>query len=432
MVGLEKPGREEEFTLEMKELALLAQTAGAEVVAIATQRRLSPDPAFYIGRGKAVTLVEMVPEKEANLVIFNDALSPSQVRNLEELLECKTIDRTALILDIFARRARSREGKLQVELAQLQYLLPHLIGAGVQLSRLGGGIGTRGPGETQLEVDRRRIRQRIGDLKREIEELRRHRALHRQRRRKNIKPVAALAGYTNAGKSTLLNSLTGAGVYTENKLFATLDPTVRRGEIAPGRTVLFTDTVGFIHRLPPQLWSAFQATLEEITASDLILHIVDASVPNFEDQIVIVREHLGRLDPEYFSREVLVFNKMDRVPAGFNQAYLKREYPECCFVSALNGIGLKELRRALVRRLDQGHRRIHLYLPYQAGRLLAQLRRTGRILSISYLPNYCEVEAMVDRSMLAQLHPYTTFPAQKPGKNSGKDKTNLHNTEETL
>ncbi len=402
----------------MEELALLARTAGAEVVAVTSQRRPAPDPASYIGRGKVEALAGMVLEQGANLVIFNDPLSPSQVRNLERLSECKTIDRTALILDIFARRARSREGKLQVELAQLQYLLPHLIGAGQWLSRLGGGIGTRGPGETQLEVDRRRIRQRIAELGREIEGLRRHRFLHRQRRRKNIKPVVALVGYTNAGKSTLLNSLTGATVYTEDKLFATLDPTVRRGEIGTGRIALFTDTVGFIHRMPPQLWAAFQATLEEITGSDLLLHLVDLSRSNHGDQIAVVRKHLERLDPDYFRREILIFNKMDLVPADFNRAFLNREYPGCCFVSASNGAGLDELRRVLIERLDEGHRRVRLYLPYRAGGLLARLRRSGKVASVSYHPDYCEVEASVDRTMLARLRRYMALPGKKGGKDT--------------
>jgi GTP-binding protein HflX len=320
----------------MEELALLADTAGAQVVSVLSQKRQSPDPAYYIGKGKVDQLVNEIVNKKAELVIFNDELSPVQVRNLDRVCGIKVLDRTALILDIFACRARSREGKLQVELAQLQYLLPRLVGLGRQLSRLGGGIGTRGPGETRLEMDRRRIRTRINELRREMTALHRHRKLHRRNRKRNRSIIVGLVGYTNAGKSTLFNALTGSSSYTEDKLFATLDPSVRGGDFKGGRRVLFSDTVGFIHRLPPQLINAFQATLEEIAESDLLLHVVDISHEKFTKHIAVVREQLSNILPDYYRYELLVFNKIDLIK-NLNRNYLEREYPGCCFVSASVG-----------------------------------------------------------------------------------------------
>jgi GTP-binding protein HflX len=398
----------------MEELALLAETAGAEVLSTMVQRREAPDPAYYIGIGKAHELSEAVAYSGAGLVIFNDELSPSQVRNLDRILGVKTVDRTALILDIFARRARSREGKLQVELAQLHYLLPRLTGLGSQLSRLGGGIGTRGPGETQLEVDRRTIRRRIGDLQREISGLRRHRALHRQQRRRNRYPVAGLVGYTNAGKSTLLNALTGADLYTEDKLFATLDPSVRRGRLEDGRVILFADTVGFIHHLPKQLVAAFRATLEEIAAADILLHVVDISHPQYPAQIEIVRRHLSRLDPGFERRELLVFNKIDLLESIAEQSFLEREYPGACFVSARQGEGLACLKETLARIIDRQNERVKAYLPYRQGALLDQIRRSGNVLRVRYRPLYIEVEARVDPSLSRKLAPYSRPPEQDP------------------
>ncbi|HPU01149.1 MAG TPA: GTPase HflX [Bacillota bacterium] len=413
LVGLERAGERAEFAASMDELALLAKTAGAEVVGTVAQRREAPDPAYYIGLGKAQELGEAAAEAGADLVIFDNELSPSQVRNLDRILGVKTVDRTALILDIFARRARSREGKLQVELAQLQYLLPRLAGLGEQLSRLGGGIGTRGPGETQLEVDRRAIRRRIGDLQREISSLRRHRALHRQKRRRNRVPVAGLVGYTNAGKSTLANALTGADLYTEDKLFATLDPTVRRGRLEDGRVILFADTVGFIRHLPRQLLAAFQATLEEITAADILLHVVDISHPQYPRQIEIVRRHLSRLDPGFERRELLVFNKIDLRERLEERPFLEREYPRACFVSAKEGRGLAELKEALARILDEQGERVHLCLPYGQEAILEQIRRRGNILRLHYRPQGTEVEALVDPALSRKLLPYSRIPERE-------------------
>ncbi len=424
---MDRAGGEPGIEAAMEELALLAETAGAEVLSMMVQRRAAPDPAYYIGKGKVQELGEAVELSGAGVVIFNDELSPSQVRNLDRRLDVKIVDRTALILDIFARRARSRAGKLQVELAQLHYLLPRLTGLGSQLSRLGGGIGTRGPGETQLEVDRRTIRKRTGDLEREISALRRHRALHRQQRRRNRYPVAGLVGYTNAGKSTLLNALTGAELYTEDKLFATLDPSVRRGRLEDGRMILFADTVGFIRHLPKQLVAAFQATLEEIAAADILLHVVDISHSQYQAQIEIVRRHLSRLDPGYEERELLVFNKIDLAESTAERPFLEREYPGACFLSARVGEGLSLLNEALARIIDGRSEKVKAFLPYRQGALLEQIRRSGSLLGLQYRTCCIEVEAQVGPSLSRKLAPYNRPPKGEtpPGKPGEAEKSDV-------
>ncbi len=421
LVGLDRPGLAENFETAMAELELLAETAGAEVVGVVTQRRPAPDPAYYIGPGKARELAAMMREQQLPLVIFMDELSPSQVRNLERLIEAKIVDRTALILDIFARRARSREGKLQVELAQLQYLLPRLIGLGKQLSRLGGGIGTRGPGETRLEVDRRVIRKRIASLQKEIQDIQRHRALHRRRRQRSGLPVISLVGYTNAGKSTLLNSLTGAELYTEDKLFATLDPSVRRGSLENGKTVLFTDTVGFIQFLPKTLETAFRATLEEIDSSDLLLHVVDLHHSDFETQIAVVRRHLERISPDYHTRELLVFNKIDLAGSASSYSWLKRHYPEACFVSARTGAGLHLLRRQIAAMLEVEHHQIKVYLPYAQSALLDQIRRRGQVIELDYQGSFVTVTARVEPALASQLLEFS-FPPETAAQKAGQSR----------
>ena len=394
----------------LEELVLLADTAGATVLDQLVQKRESPDKTYYIGKGKTEELAALVKIREADLVIFNDELSPSQIRNLDRIIGVKVIDRTALILDIFARRALSREGKLQVELAQMNYLLPRLIGLGNQLSRLGGGIGTRGPGETQLEVDRRVIRRRINDLKREIISLRKHRLLHRQRRSRNRLSVISLVGYTNAGKSTLLNALTGADLYTEDKLFATLDPMVRRGFIDGGKEVLFTDTVGFIEKLPQQLVNAFQATLEEIAAAHILLHVVDLSHPDYLNQISVVREHLAKIDPDYYLRELLVFNKTDLVNESAERISLARQFPTAAFISALNQEGLLTLKERIATFINRQRCRIKLYLPYSAGKIYSELQKQGEVQSIEYKPEYLEVTAVVNPDLASKLKRYAEPP----------------------
>jgi GTP-binding protein HflX len=337
LVGIEFP-REK---LSMRELERLADTAGAKAVGELTQKRDKPDPRYFIGSGKVEELKALAAARGANLAIFDHELSPSQTRNLEDALGTKVIDRTELILDIFAQHAHSREGKLQVELAQSSFLLTRLTGHGILMSRLGGGIGTRGPGETKLEYDRRHIRARIAALKDEIEKLRRERSLKREKRRRSRILAAAIVGYTNAGKSTLLNALTRAGVLVEDKLFATLDPTVRRLYLPSGRVILATDTVGFIQKLPHSLVAAFQATLEEVTEADLLLHIVDVSNPEFERQINAVYQVLEELH-SITKPMITIFNKTDQLSGKFPQELLKK-YKPAVAVSALQKDGLEKL-----------------------------------------------------------------------------------------
>jgi GTPase len=394
LAGLELPASQWNTEETMRELAQLTETAGALPVAEVVQRRPRPDSAYYVGKGKAEEMRLLVEETGADLVIFDDELSPSQKRNLEEALGCRVVDRTALILDIFARRAKTREGILQVELAQLSYLLPRLSGIGTELSRLGGGIGTRGPGETKLEVDRRRIRKRITDLKQDIDEVKKHRALHRQARQAVPLPVVALVGYTNAGKSTLLNSLTDAGVMAEDKLFATLDPTTRQVELADGSRFLLTDTVGFIQKLPHHLVASFRATLEEIWEADLLLHVVDTAHPQAREQMAAVQEILAKLNAAEMP-QIVVFNKMDLPEAATALPGLSSAWPASVAVSAKKGIGLDGLLARVDETIRHGHQRLSLMLPYGSESLLAQIRRHGRLDEEKYLPDGIEVRAVL-------------------------------------
>ena len=325
---------------DIAELEALAKTAGAVAVGEITQSRETPDIRYFIGEGKAAELKALCASNKANLIIFNADLSPSQTRNLQNELGINVIDREGLILDIFAQHAHTREGKLQVELAQDNYTLTHLSGKGIELSRLGGGIGTRGPGETKLEMDRRRIRKRIAQLKKELENVRRHRGIRRERRRQSRVSVAAIVGYTNAGKSTLLNTLTKAGVKAEDKLFATLDPVTRILKLPDNKEILLTDTVGFIQNLPHDLIEAFKATLEEVTEADLLIHIVDISHPNFIEQINATYKVLE--DLKAVTKPMLtVFNKIDRY-VGDPKVLLKK-YSPAVTISALNGTGIEDL-----------------------------------------------------------------------------------------
>lgn len=390
LVALQLP-REDDRELEecLDELAHLAETAGARVVGRLVQKMRRPDPATLLGRGKVRD--ELLPacrELGVDLVISEKDLTPAQVRNLEEELGVRVIDRTQLILDIFARRARTKEGKLQVELAQLEYLYPRLTGRGAELSRLGGGIGTRGPGETKLETDRRRIKKRITDLRRELEEVRRHRHVLRAGRRDVPLFLVALVGYTNAGKSTLMNALTGAGVLVEDKLFATLDPTTRRLVLPNREEVLLTDTVGFIRRLPHHLVAAFRATLEEVTEADLLLHVVDAANPAYPTQVAAVEEVLASLGAAA-KPTILVYNKMDK--AGGSFCPLPGRDPWVA-VSALTGEGIGSLLEAIMKVLEERRVRREFLVPYHRGDVLSLLYEKGEVLSRRDTPGGVLVE----------------------------------------
>lgn len=401
-MGVRTTARDGSGSLE--ELARLVETAGAAVVGVVAQHRPRPDPALCIGAGKVAEVRGLAAAHGADLVIFDVDLSPAQQRNLERALSTKVLDRTAVVLDIFAQRARSREGRLQVELAQMTYLLPRLTGRGVMLSRLGGGIGTRGPGETKLEVDRRRIRARITALTRAIGQLSRRRRVRRESRKDAALPVVAFVGYTNAGKSTLLNSLTHADVLTANKLFATLDPTTRKVVLPNHRPVLLVDTVGFIQRLPHDLVAAFRATLEEVTEADLLVHVIDASHPHWVDQAAAVEQVLRELGAAETPR-VNALNKADRVsPEALRDVV--SEVPGAVPISALNGLGLLNLLRVISQRLPESTRRVTLLIPYAAGGVLAEVYAHGRVLRRDDKPDGIAVEVEVPSTTLGRLRPY--------------------------
>jgi GTP-binding protein HflX len=346
------------------------------------QKRDRPDSALFIGRGKVQEISLLRQEKNANLIIFDDELSPAQQRNLEKALGIKVLDRTALILDIFAQRARSHEGKLQVELAQLRYNLPRLGGQGLVLSRLGGGIGTRGPGETKLEVDRRRIRERVNDITRQIEYIKKQRNLHRKRRETTRIPTIALVGYTNAGKSTLLNLLTASEVLAEDKLFATLDPTTRNITLANGQQALITDTVGFIQKLPHQLIAAFRATLEEVVQADILLHVVDVSHPQYQEQSHAVFQVLHELNVD-IKQLITIFNKVDKIEDPNSvSALLKTE--NSVMISALHGHGIEGLLLLIENTIKQKTIEMHLLIPYDESNVIAKLYDISNVHSTEY------------------------------------------------
>ena len=406
LVGLfNRSSRQFDPEHSLDELAGLAAAAGATVVLRVLQDRPKPDPATFLGAGKVQSLAASCDELHADVVIFDNELSPAQLRNLERALDRKVLDRTQLILDIFARRARTREGKLQVELAQLKYLLPRLVGASAALSRLGGGIGTRGPGETKLETDRRRIRHRISMLSKEIDSVRRRRAQLRERRQKAAVPTVALVGYTNAGKTTLFNALTGDQAIASDALFVTLDPLVRKVRLPDRRELLVSDTVGFIDRLPHSLVAAFRATLEEVANSDLLVHVIDASNPERERQMDAVRSVLVEVGADEVP-SIDVFNKGDRLDAA-ERARLKALYPGAIVAAALTGEGRDELIAAIETRLGLDTTRVRLTFDPtdEADReRIAHLYRVGRILRHESGDGHIAIEAEVPRRVLPQLH----------------------------
>ena len=452
LAGIDAPMTCALWTTEdsLAELAELARTAGATVVGTFIQKKAKPDTAFFLGRGKVEEMAMFIQNERATLVIFDDELTPSQQRNLEMALGVKILDRTALILDIFAQRARTAAGKLQVELAQMKYSLPRILGQGLVLSRLGGGIGTRGPGETKLEVDRRRIRRRIHDIEGEIERLKKERLLHRERRRAARIPVAALVGYTNAGKSTLLNALTGAEVFAEDKLFATLDPTTRSLRLADGREILVTDTVGFIQKLPHTLVQAFHATLEEVVEADLLLHVVDVSNEAAEFQIEAVTEVLKELGVAE-KPMLYVLNKLDRLTngaggtgggdaaahvdtmgdakheaAGGDAAggFSEGEIPsleeahlppavlrllrdrEGCAISARTGAGLAALQEKIADFFRTGEVELTLHIPFTENAAVTRLHEAGRVLQMDYDERGTRVRVRLSEEEAARFRRY--------------------------
>ena len=412
LVGLSCPG----FTAEqdanertMDELRALAETAGAEAVAMTLQRRPAPDARTFIGEGKAEEVKALAEANEASLILFDNELSPSQTRNLEELIGRTVLDRSALILDIFAQRARTGEGKLQVELAQYQYILPRLAGMWTHLVRqtAGGGkspIGTRGPGETQLETDRRHIRKRIDKLKADLEQVRQVRAVQRRQRKKTELPMVAIVGYTNAGKSTLLNTLTGADIPANDRLFDTLDPTTRKKRISDTQEILLSDTVGFIRKLPHHLVSAFKATLEELAYADLLLHVVDVSDEDWRIQAETVERVVAQLGAQDIPR-VMVYNKADKCDPD-TIPYFRPD--EGVAISAKTGEGIDDLLKTIERALGRGKHKVKLLIPYSAGAVLDMLHREAQIESTDYAAEGTLVEAVVDDKTYGRVAEYLT------------------------
>ena len=391
LVGVqENNGEDTEESLQ--ELAELARTAGAETVGSLIQNREAIHPGTYIGKGKIEELRAMADMLDATGIVCDDELSPAQLRNLEQELDMKVMDRTLIILDIFAARASTNEGKIQVELAQLKYRQARLVGLRDSLSRLGGGIGTRGPGEKKLEMDRRLIKDRIAQLNRELADVKRHREVTRAKRSKNKAPVAAIVGYTNAGKSTLLNTLTGAGVLQEDKLFATLDPTTRTLGMEGGAQILLTDTVGFIRKLPHHLIEAFRSTLEEAKYADIILHVVDASNPQMEKQMYVVYQTLANLGVKDKTM-VTLFNKQDRIAEKENLRDFKADY--CLKISAKTGEGLEEMKSLLEKFLRERSILIERLYPYGQAGLIQLIRKHGQLLEEEYRPEGIYVKAYV-------------------------------------
>ncbi|OII63465.1 GTPase HflX [Streptomyces sp. CC53] len=418
LVGVWTTGTVQDADNSLAELAALAETAGAVVLDGVIQRRDKPDPATYIGSGKAEELRDIVLETGADTVVCDGELSPGQLIHLEDVVKVKVVDRTALILDIFAQHAKSREGKAQVSLAQMQYMLPRLRGWGQSLSRQmggggsgssGGGMATRGPGETKIETDRRRIREKMAKLRREIADMKTGRDIKRQERRRNKVPSVAIAGYTNAGKSSLLNRLTGAGVLVENALFATLDPTVRRAETPSGRLYTLADTVGFVRHLPHHLVEAFRSTMEEVGDADLVLHVVDGSHPAPEEQLAAVREVIRDVGAVNVP-EIVVVNKADAADPLVLQRLLRVE-KHAIAVSARTGQGLDELLALIDAELPRPEVEIEALVPYTRGELVSRIHADGEVLSEEHTPEGTLLKARVHEELAALLAPFVPAAA---------------------
>jgi len=407
LVGVWTDGTALDAENSLKELAALAETAGSQVMDGLIQRRDKADPATFIGSGKVEELRRSVVATGADTVVCDGELSPAQLRNLEQKSKVKVIDRTALILDIFAQHAKSREGKAQVELAQMSYLLPRLRGWGDSLSRQAGGIGGRGPGETKIETDRRRINDKMAKLRREIKEMKTARDTKRQERRKNNIPSVAIAGYTNAGKSSLMNRLTNAGVLVENALFATLDPTVRKATTTDGRIYTLSDTVGFVRHLPHQLVEAFKSTLEEVSLSDLIVHVVDGSHPDPFGQIRAVREVINEIGGGDIT-EIIAINKADIAPPETIMQLLRQE-PNSFAFSARTGFGIDTLLKAIESSLPRPRVEINAVIPFSRGDLVSAIHERGEIISEGYLPEGTSIHAMVDGAIAQAIEKLGTL-----------------------
>lgn len=426
MVGIDLRSQPSLMTMEdsLAELALLADTAGLELVGETTQKLTVPHPETMIGSGKVEEIIALAEETQAEVILFDCELSPRHQRELEEKfgLKVKVVDRTALILDIFAQHAHTSEGILQVELAQMEYRLPRLTRAWTHLARQAGGgggraggvggVGLRGPGETQLEVDRREIHRRISILKAELEKVRAHRERHRAQRQRTRIPILAIVGYTNAGKSTLLNHLTKAGVYVANQLFATLDPTTRRVDLPGGHAVLFTDTVGFIQKLPTQLVAAFRATLEEINEADLLIHVVDITHPNALLQWKAVQETLKDLEADKIP-VITVLNKIDRLPDPESARQIASEYPQSVAVSAKTGEGISDLLRMIEAQLFETYIPISVHLPYQEGALISLFHEQGQITKIEHIHGGVQIEGAIPGRLTTRYQPFFKKPGKK-------------------
>ncbi|MFT4186540.1 MAG: GTPase HflX [Micrococcaceae bacterium] len=403
---------EQEVINSLLELEALAETAGSEVLDAVVQRKLKPDSGTYFGAGKAQEIRDIVRAKGADTVIVDDELAPSQRRGLEDIIKIKVIDRTALILDIFSQHAKSREGKAQVEYAQMEYMLPRLRGWGESLSRqaggrvgvAGGGIGSRGPGETQIELDRRKIHKRMAKLRKDIAAMKPAREAKRKNRKRNQIPSIVIAGYTNAGKSSLLNRLTHAGVLVENALFATLDPTVRKAQTEDGQVYTLSDTVGFVRNLPTQLVEAFRSTLEEVEDADLILHVVDASHPDPEGQISSVREVFREIGARDIP-EIIVLNKAD-IADPFVLARVKHKEKYHAVVSTRNGEGIEELEQLISKHIPRPDIVVHVVIPYDKGNLVSQIHENGEVLEVEHRNEGTYLHAKVHRDLLSQLKEY--------------------------